>query len=108
MTRVGRKIGRTRIRLATILSELFSQKYGAAVTVEPEDLWMQEGGYRSVHWDLARWGGAVPKERCPPGIYRISFCSWDRMGDCCRFGIAEPEWNSQDLPHTYDLSRNED
>lgn len=73
-------------RIKWKLSELFR---AAGIEASPYDFWQQEGAYRSVKWDLARWGvrngrwiDATGKYPGPLHIY-----SWDTMTDCVRYGI---------------------
>jgi hypothetical protein len=74
-------IGRVRWKLFEMLTEHFSIR-------TPEDLWMQEGAYRSRYWDLARWGADWRDEK---GVYWRVF-SWSTMSDCVRYGFEfEPD-----------------
>jgi hypothetical protein len=78
-----REPGRVRVRLAAVLLR------DLGVVVDPGDLWCQEGGYRSLHWDLARWG-AYNVTWADPAKHKKavhSICSWDRMTACLR-GVA--------------------
>lgn len=61
------------------LSALLAEK---GIEIKPYDLDTQQGAYRSVLWDLARWfGSATYKGR------RLNVCSWCTMTDCVRYGI---------------------
>lgn len=87
-----RKIGRVREHLAEILRDL-------GLDCHPEDLWIQEGGYRRLQWDLARWGTHPIKWLSNPKGIKEDVCgephigqtcivsSWDTMTDCVRYGI---------------------
>jgi len=68
----SRKIGTIKIKLAEKLSKFFSQYCKREVIFYPEDLWTQEGFYRSRYHDLARWGGKDFTEK-------IHVSSWDTM-----------------------------
>lgn len=79
-----RRYGRTRTKLASLIETMLREKEGMSlVSVEPEDLWMQQGDYRKSTWDLARWGVDV---HCASRYLKLY--SWDTMGDCVRYGIA--------------------
>ncbi len=81
-----RGAGRIREKLAKLLGE-------KGILVDPEDLWTQEGAYRSVHWDLARWGTMEAKfkdGKAPDGTdwhQSVQLSSWSTMTDCCKYGI---------------------
>jgi len=45
--------------------------------------WIQQGGYRHHHWDLARWGADFRDEQ--GRFWRIY--SWCTMTECVRYGI---------------------
>lgn len=87
MSHWQRNPGRTRLRLCRLLL-----RHG--IIVEPEDLWTQEGGYRSRHWDLARWGsyhawwkdGKTPDGN--PWSHEFHISSWSTMTDCLKYGIG--------------------
>jgi hypothetical protein len=88
-----RKVGRTRLRMMAMLAE-----HGIKV----DDLWLQEGGYRHHHWDLARWGGSgtwtgnpknlkplyCEKQPEPPPGLQVTVYSWDKMTECVRNGFT--------------------
>jgi hypothetical protein len=78
------RIGRVRWRLWEMLMDAGFPIPG------PECLWMQEGAYRSWHWDLARWGARwiVPGCSAKSTPLPQSLYSWDRMTDCVRFGFT--------------------
>lgn len=64
------------------------------ILVKPHELWIQEGGYRNWHWDLARWGGnGVRKD----SGFKVVIYSWDKMTDCVRHGFnVDDGSNSED------------
>jgi hypothetical protein len=65
------RIGRTRHRLAEMLSEALGEY------VDPADIWSQSGAYRTqVKHDALVWGVGV----------RIG--SWDTMTDCVKRGFT--------------------
>lgn len=70
-----RPIGRLRKKLATMLRE-------KGYPVQPEDFWIQEGGYRHRTWDLASWG-----VKCRVDGVDVNLHSWDTMTSCVRWGI---------------------
>jgi hypothetical protein len=77
-----RKVGRTRERLAeVILRDL-------GLVVDPADLWMQEGFYRSRYHDLARWGSYDAHDPKDPPAIKTHIASWDTMTECVRRGVA--------------------
>lgn len=84
--RPGKHPGRIRIRLAELLLD-------KGIVVSPYDLWTQEGGYRHMTWDLARWGSyeaTFPNGITPDGSTfhgKVHLSSWSTMTDCVRFGI---------------------
>ena len=51
---------------------------------DAECLWSQQGGYRSKHWDLARWGADF---RDDSGRH-WTLASWCTMTDCARYGVT--------------------
>lgn len=79
--------GRTRTALSALLA-----RHG--VLVDPCDFWVQEGAYRHVTWDLARWGsyearwasGQAPDGRAWSSKFHVS--SWSTMTDCVRHGVV--------------------
>lgn len=71
-----RPIGRLREKLATMLQ-------AKGYPVQPEDFWIQEGGYRHRTWDLASWGASCHRD---DGV-AVSLHSWDTMTSCVRWGI---------------------
>lgn len=81
------KIGSVRVKLCKLLLE-------KNVLVAPEDLWVQEGAYRQITWDLARWGsnharwkdGIAPDGK--PWRNEIILSSWSTMTECCNKGIV--------------------
>ena len=75
-----RRVGRTRERLARVL------KRDLGLDVAPEDLWMQEGFYRSHYHDLARWGSNAARRSGDPLPTHIA--SWDTMTEVCRRGAT--------------------
>lgn len=87
-----RRIGKIREKLCELL-----QAAGLSIT-GPECLWIQEGAYRSIHWDLARWGAKweAPIEEGGKPINH-SIYSWDTMTECVKNGFtmskqASLEW----------------
>ena len=95
--------GRTRWRLSELLAE-------KGITVSPYDLWVQEGGYRHRHWDLARWGSNEARwtsGKDPDGkVWTLSLhlCSWSRMTDCIKHGIeigqyVNSDWSMTEVEH---------
>lgn len=72
--------GRVRVRLAKLLA-------GRGVTVDPQDLWCQEGGYRRHTWDLACWGSNHAEYQGR----KVHLCSWCTMSACVKYGISEPD-----------------
>lgn len=91
-----RKVGHIRERLAELLLQ-------EGISVEPDDLWMQEGFYRSRYHDLARWGSYTARwvtGKAPDGCrwtLPIHLCSWDTMTDCVRHGLREARADHQQL-----------
>lgn len=78
-----RNIGKTRIALARLLEEkLRASESLPLLSIEPEDLWIQEGAYRNSNWDLARWGCDV---RFSGKYFKVY--SWDTMTECVKKGI---------------------
>ena len=77
------KIGRTRIKIAQLLSKELSEFEGFPVTVDPEDLWIQQGEYRKATWDLAPWGAFVKYQR-DGGKLMLAIHSWDTMTSCLK------------------------
>lgn len=67
----GRRLGRTRIKLAEMLSVALE------TYVDPADLWEQSGDYRTnkMHEALV-WG-----------VNHLGVGSWDTMTDCVRHGF---------------------
>jgi hypothetical protein len=51
--RTQHTIGETRIRLAKKLSAKLTEMYGKPIEIQPEDLWSQQGFYRSRYRDPA-------------------------------------------------------
>jgi len=98
----GRHPGRVRERLAALLLK-------KGVIVSPYDLWAQEGGYRHMHWDLARWGSNDARwegGRAPDGTEyhgQVLLCSWSTMSECVRWGVAvgkfTDSWGHVDVEH---------
>lgn len=84
-----RNIGRIREKLADLLTKALTEREKREINVDPEDFWIQEGTYRHVTWDMARWG--VNNGRVPFVIH-----SWDTMSDCVKHGI------SVDIPYRGD------
>lgn len=79
-----RRYGKTRTKLAFMIETMLREKENMPlVSVEPEDLWMQQGDYRKKTWDLAAWGVDVRSS----GRF-LKLYSWDTMGDCVRYGIT--------------------
>lgn len=76
--------GRTRIKLAAMLTKALTESEGFAVEVDAEDIWQQEGDYRKTTWDLARWGVNLDVRNPEGARIHLSVSSWDRMGDCIR------------------------
>lgn len=82
-----RKVGQIRERLAELLLQ-------EGISVDPGDLWTQEGFYRSRYHDLARWGSNVARwvsGKDPDGkpwSLPLCLCSWDTMTSCVRHGIT--------------------
>lgn len=75
---------RIRFRLAALLSKQMSEQEGIPIDIDCDrDMWIQQGGYRHVHWDLARWGADFHAS----GRY-FSVYSWDTMTDCVRYGLT--------------------
>ncbi len=71
-----RRPGRTRIRLAQILSE----HLGCAVL--PEDIW--DNYFPAARWvDAARWGANLTDRNG----HAMHVYSWDTMSECVRTGI---------------------
>jgi hypothetical protein len=70
--------GRTRIKLAKILSEELG------VEVLPENIW--QNNYPAAKWlDLARWG----VDANIPGLgNNVNVHSWDTMGEIVKKGVA--------------------
>lgn len=68
-----------------------------------DDFWIQKGGYRNHHWDLACWGADCEKDRVPATLY-----SWNTMTKCARYGIAiAPETGSHSMPNHFEVSARE-
>jgi hypothetical protein len=53
--------------------------------VSVSDFWMQEGGYRSKYWDLAKWGADF-RAQANGAFWRVY--SWNTMTDCVRNGFS--------------------
>ena len=49
-----------------------------------ECLWVQQGGYRGKHWDLARWGA----DWVDGSGQHWSIASWDTMTQCVKRGMT--------------------
>lgn len=81
--RTQHTIGRTRIRLAARLSKAHTEREGIVFNIAPEDLWVQQGAYRHLAWDLARWGCDV----VPLRGRRFTISSWDTMSACLKHGF---------------------
>jgi hypothetical protein len=85
-----RKIGRVREKIAAMMTKL-------GIPIQPHQIWIQEGAYRSVYWDLARWGfhtrwtkGTTVDKMDPKRPYitqPATVYSWDRMADCLKYGF---------------------
>jgi len=98
----GKHPGRIRERIAALLAE-------KGLIVSPYDLWVQEGGYRHRHWDLARWGTNHARwkdSRDPDGNERkhdVHVSSWSTMTECVRWGIEigkfDGSWNHVSAEH---------
>lgn len=72
--------GRTRIRLAKLLSDKLGYE------VSPYDLWYQEGSNRWA--DGARWGFTVSKPCFVSPCPGTQVACWDTMTVCVRHGIG--------------------
>lgn len=99
MARRCNQIGRVRIRLWELLQEAGFSIPG------PEDFWMQEGAYRGMRMDLARWGAdwkglTLDKSH----VAHHTIFSWDTMTECVKLGIVF----SDDGPGRYEIYRNEE
>jgi hypothetical protein len=71
-----RKPGRTRIKLAKLLTDLLG------FSVDPEDIW--DNNYPEAKYlDLCRWGAYLKN-----GRKSVHIASWDRMVDCVKEGIT--------------------
>lgn len=93
-----RKPGRIKTKMAQRLSEELTKKEGFQITIDPEDLWTQQGDYRKATWDLARWG-ALKKTVNPKGInLHFSIHSWDTMTECLKKGFTVEGPGHKDLP----------
>jgi hypothetical protein len=85
-----RKIGRIRENIAYMMTKL-------GLPIQPHKIWIQEGAYRSVHWDLARWGfhtrwtkgTTVDKmdSKRPCITQPVTIYSWDKMSNCLKYGF---------------------
>ena len=71
-------VGRTKIRLAKKLTD------SGLPIPNAECLWVQQGGYRGRHWDLARWGADWTDGS---GQHWI-LASWDTMTSCAKTGVS--------------------
>lgn len=74
------KCGRTRRKLAEVLWR------DMGIFVYPEDLWTQEGFYRSGYHDLARWGCLKCWRTDPPEGHPFQISSWNTMTEVARYG----------------------
>lgn len=75
---------RPRFKLAAMISQVMSEQEGIPVSIDCDrDMWIQQGGYRHAHWDLAAWGADFRA-----GGRYFSVYSWDTMKDCVRYGIT--------------------
>jgi hypothetical protein len=94
---VSRPVGRLRIKLAAMLSS-------AGLLCDGEDIWIQEGVYRHVHWDLARWGahcrGTVG--RGLPETLGVNVHCWDTITECVRCGFTVGQ-EPRDGPTTFEV-----
>ena len=76
------------IRLAEMLSEVFTAIYEEPIKVDPANFWIQDPAYRGPKWDLALWGGwaywKLP-EKGSSGI-KINFSSWDSTTKLLKVG----------------------
>ncbi len=71
-------VGRTKIRLLKKLTD------SGLPIPDAECLWVQLGGYRSRHWDLARWGA----DWVDGSGQHWSITSWDTMTQCVKRGVT--------------------
>ena len=78
-----RRPGRIRRQLAAIL------RRDLEIDITAYDLWTQQGAYRHVTWDLARWGGTCHRWTGSCWV-QLTVCSWDTMTDIVRAGSARP------------------
>lgn len=82
-----RQVGRIRQKMAEMLQAL-------GLEVSAFDIWIQEGAYRSVQMDLARWGVSKPggvqtNDKYPGGAgCCVTLYSYDLMTECVRYGIT--------------------
>lgn len=70
-------VGRTRCRLAKLLTEVIGSP------IDPEDLDAAQGYYRQQRSGQAAWSGIIVVD----GIKR-TICSWDSMTECVRNGFT--------------------
>jgi hypothetical protein len=75
--RRSKEPGKIKVKLTEMLQAI-------GVSVSPYDLWVQQGVYRSIQWDCARWGG----HNATYNNQRLQLTSWDTMTSCVRYGIT--------------------
>lgn len=78
--RIGNPIGRTRVRLAEMLTTAFREQLGLEVVISPENLRSgKDWGdcWFGTFWREMAWGG-----------YRAVVKSDDTMGECVKHGIT--------------------
>lgn len=101
------KVGRTRIKLAAMLSAALSDHYRYPITVEPEDLQSQIPFY--AHNDCVSWTATVAA-RIPtafPGEtvgVAIHLCSWTTMGQIVREKEIAFVRGESRLPHHFEVA----
>jgi len=75
-----RPIGKTRIKLAAMLTE----QLGFAVA--PTDFWLQDPTHLRAQWDCAAWGADV--KFTDADFVAHTICSFDSMTECVRNGFT--------------------
>lgn len=77
----------------------------AGLICDAENIWIQEGVYRHVRWDLARWGAhcrGTTGRNLPEGL-GVSAYSSDTITDCVRFGFTIDQ-SRRDGPTTFEVN----
>ncbi len=88
MVRRGRRTGSRRRSetIGVVRWKLFEMLQEADIPiVSVSDFWMQEGGYRSKYWDLAKWGADF---KSTGEVLFWTVYSWDTMTACVRNGFS--------------------